>query len=31
LGFDKEDALGIYLIIDEPMGYPTMVAEEPIG
>ena len=26
-----EDALGINLIIDEPMGCPTMVAEEPIG
>ena len=26
-----EDALGINLINDEPMAYPTMVAEEPIG
>jgi ribosome-binding protein aMBF1 (putative translation factor) len=26
-----EDALGINLIIDEPMGYPNMVAEDPIS
>ena len=26
-----EDALGINLISDEPMGYPTMVAEEPVS